>query len=108
MSYNRYLLSGYNYIDFILMDSINETDIQNTLDMVFDNMSNVSFEQFVAELERKSERLESTYSRKGSAKQYNQGAPDYYSERDDDPSSLERRFMERHLLQVYPHLQADY
>ena len=90
------------------MDSINETDIQNTLDMVFDNMANVSFEQFVAELERKTERLESSYSRKGSAKQYNQGAPDYYSERDDDPSSVESRFMERHLLQVYPNLQADY
>ena len=90
------------------MDSTNISDIQNTLDMVFDDMANVSFEQFVAELERKTERLESSYSRKGSAKQYNQGAPDYYREDDDDTSSINTRLMEAHLLQVYPHLQIDY
>ena len=37
------------------MESENETNIQETIDMIFDNISNVSLKQFIAELETPSD-----------------------------------------------------
>jgi len=93
-----------------LMDSKKKFDMQDTLDIVFENMSNVSLEQFVAELGRKSEKLTSSYSRKGSAQQYNQGANDYIGSDDvnsDRASILRSNIKEQHLLQVHPFMGED-
>ena len=45
-----YLLSGYTYIDFCL-SRIKTDNIQDSIDVVFEQMSSVSFAEFVRELE---------------------------------------------------------
>ena len=45
-----YLLSGYNYIDFCL-SRIKTDNIQDSIDVVFEKMSSVSFAEFVREVQ---------------------------------------------------------
>ena len=45
-----YLLSGYTYIDFCL-SRIKTNNIQDSIDVVFEKMSSVSFAEFVREVQ---------------------------------------------------------